>query len=274
MQVLRFPALAAAVLLAASSCGPSAPAADSPSGVGGNLSAAQKEKVGRMIWKNECGGTVAGLTTWNAGEEFPSLGIGHFIWYPAGFDGRWEESWPRFAKYAASQGQPVPAIGRSADAPWSSKAQFQSQFNGPAMTELRQWLAGRVALQTDFIIARSQAALPKILAAAPAADRARIRANYQKVASTANGTYALIDYVNFKGDGTKESERYQGRGWGLLQVLAGMKDVPAGQPAAREFAASAKRALDRRIANSPPARGESRWRAGWHNRCDTYARPL
>ena len=53
-----------------------------------------------------------------------------------------------------------------------------------------------------------------------------------------------------------------------------MKNVPAGQPAAREFAASAKRALDRRIANSPPARGESRWRAGWHNRCDTYARPL
>ncbi|MEM9237433.1 MAG: hypothetical protein AAGB14_11690, partial [Verrucomicrobiota bacterium] len=102
----------------------------------------------------------------------------------------------------------------------------------------------------------------------------RIRANYDKVATTSNGTYALIDYVNFKGDGTKASERYNGQGWGLLQVLAGMKDVPAGQAAAREFADSAKRALDRRISNSPPGRGEKRWRAGWHNRCETYARPL
>ncbi len=275
MQALRLPALLAAGVLAATSCGPSAPAADaSTAGVGGRLTAAQKEKVGRMIWKNECGGTVRGLTTWNAGEEFPSLGIGHFIWYPAGFNGRWEESWPRFVAYAGSRGETVPAIGRGADAPWSSKAAFQAQFDSAAMNELRQWLAGRVTLQTDFIIARSQAALPKILGAAPAADRARIRANYQKVASTANGTYALIDYVNFKGDGTKASERYQGQGWGLLQVLQGMKDVPSGQPAAREFANSAKRALDRRIANSPPARGESRWRAGWHNRCETYARPL
>jgi hypothetical protein len=60
----------------------------------------------------------------------------------------------------------------------------------------------------------------------------------------------------------------------LLQVLAGMREVPTGAPAAAEFAASAKRVLSRRIANAPPARGEQRWMSGWHNRCDTYARPL
>jgi hypothetical protein len=32
--------------------------------------------------------------------------------------------------------------------------------------------------------------------------------------------------------------------------------------------------LDRRIANAPADRGEARWREGWHNRCNTYARPL
>jgi hypothetical protein len=62
-------------------------------------------------------------------------------------------------------------------------------------------------------------------------------------------------------------------GWGLLQVLAGMGDVSAGQPAAAEFAASAKRMLSRRIANSPPERGEKRWLAGWHKRCESYAKP-
>ena len=80
--------------------------------------------------------------------------------------------------------------------------------------------------------------------------------------------------MNFKGDGLNTGERYNGKGWGLLQVLGGMKDVAAGQAAAVEFAESAKRALNRRIDNSPPARGESRWREGWNNRCNTYARPL
>ncbi len=142
------------------------------------------------------------------------------------------------------------------------------------MSGLRSWLAANVTLQTDFIIARSRAALGKILAAAPADERTRIQANYRKVATTPQGTYALIDYVNFKGDGTNVSERYNGRGWGLMQVLGEMRDVPAGPAAATEFAAAAKRALSRRIANSPPARGEKRWEAGWHNRCETYARAL
>jgi hypothetical protein len=227
-----------------------------------------------MIWRNECGGTVEGLTTWNPGEEFPSLGIGHFIWYPANFQGRWQESWPAFVAFAAARGQPVPPIGRAADAPWPSREVFQAQFRSPAMVELRRWLAAHVPLQTDFIMARSRAALPKILAAAPTDQRARLAARYEQVAATPQGTYALIDYVNFKGDGTHPSERYRGQGWGLLQVLQEMRPTRRGPAAAREFAAAAQRVLDRRIANAPPARGESRWRKGWHRRCETYARPL
>jgi hypothetical protein len=240
----------------------------------GSLNASQKAAIGRKIWQNECAGSVNGLTTWNAGEEFPSLGIGHFIWYPAGFKGRFEESWPQFAAFAKKWGANPPEVALERHSPWRSKAEFQKDFNGPRLTALRKWLAGNVALQTDFIIARSQAALPKILDAAPRSEKARIEANHRKVGTTPQGTYALIDYVNFKGDGTQVSERYQGRGWGLLQVLGEMKDVPAGASAASEFGAAAKRVLSRRIANSPPARGEKRWEEGWHNRCATYARPL
>jgi hypothetical protein len=238
------------------------------------LSASQKSAIGRKIWQNECAGSVAGLTTWNAGEEFPSMGIGHFIWYPAGFKGRFNETWPQFVEFAKKQGQTLPAVALERHSPWNSKAEFQADFNGPRLSSLRKWLAANVGVQTDFIIARSRAAVPKILAAAPASERAKIEANYHKVGTTAQGTYALIDYVNFKGDGTLASEKYQGQGWGLMQVLGGMKDVPAGPAAAAEFAASAKRMLSRRIANSPPARGEKRWEEGWHNRCNTYARPL
>ncbi|MCW1883155.1 hypothetical protein OKA04_00340 [Luteolibacter flavescens] len=261
------------LVLAVAACGPvSLPgtATAAPAVAATNLTAAQKAAIGRKIWQNECGGTVAGLTTWNAGEEFPSLGIGHFIWYPAGFNGRFEESWPQFVAFARQQGATPPAVALQRHSPWKTKAEFR----GPQLDQLRQWLANNVPVQTDFIIARSRGALPKILAAAPASDRARLQANYNKVASTANGTYALIDYVNFKGDGTQPSERYNDKGWGLLQVLGSMKDVPAGQPAAAEFSASAKRMLSRRIDNAPPARGEGRWKEGWLNRCSTYARPL
>lgn len=239
-----------------------------------NPTEGQKAAIGRKIWQNECAGSVAGLTTWNAGEEFPSMGIGHFIWYPAGFKGRFEESWPSFVAFARQRGANLPAVALEAHSPWRTKTEFQKDFKSPRMTALRNWLAGNVGLQTDFIIARSRAALPKILAAAPGSEKARVEANYHKVSTTSQGTYALIDYVNFKGDGTQVSERYNGRGWGLLQVLGEMKEVPSGAAAATEFAAAAKRVLSRRIANSPPERGEKRWQEGWHNRCGTYGRPL
>lgn len=270
--------LTLAVLLLPLACsplgGPPASAAPAARPVGSQLSDQQKAAIGRKIWQNESGGTLAGLTAWNPGEEFPSLGIGHFIWYPAGQRGPYVESFPEFVRFARARGAQLPALANAPGAPWPNRAAFKAALAGPALTQLRTWLANNVAVQTDFIIARSQAALPALLAAAPPAERGRIQANYQKVASTPNGTYALIDYVNFKGDGISPAERYNGFGWGLLQVLQGMREVPGGQPAAAEFAASAKRMLDRRIANASPARPETQWRAGWHNRANTYAQPL
>ncbi len=271
MQPLRL-AIGLAALLTA--CSPGNPPGSGGNVAATNLTAAQKSAIGRKIWQNESGGTIAGLTVWNVGEEFPSLGIGHFIWYPAGFNGRFKESWPEFISFAKSKGVSPPAIAQLPNAPWNSRAEFLSKTGSAEMTGLRNWLASSIGLQTDFIIMRSRAALPNILAAAPASERAIIKSNYQKVSTTPQGTYALVDYVNFKGDGTKLSERYNARGWGLMQVLGGMKNVSSGPAAAAEFAASAKRALSRRISNSPPERGESRWREGWNNRCDTYARPL
>jgi hypothetical protein len=242
--------------------------------VNADLSAAQKSTIGKKIWHNESGGTVNGLTAWNDGEKFPSFGIGHFIWYPSNYTGPFTESWPQFIAFAKKQGANPPPTAMLADCPWNSKKQFTAEFNGSRLIQIRKWLAANVNLQTEFIIAKSKATLPKIINAAPANDRGRIEENYKKVASTTNGTYALIDYINFKGDGLNSKELYNGKGWGLLQVLGGMKESVAGQSAAAEFSASAKRALDRRIKNSPPARGENRWREGWMNRCATYAKSL
>lgn len=239
-----------------------------------SLTRSQQLKIGNKIWQNESGRSINGLTAWNAGENFPSLGIGHFIWYPAGVRGPFTESWPQFINFAISRGANPPAVARLADCPWRSSVQFKREFQSPQMKGLRSWLSSQVPLQAEFISVKSRAALEKIIAAAPSQDRARIRANYAKVATTSNGTYALIDYVNFKGEGINPKERYRGQGWGLLQVLSEMKNTAGGQAAAREFARASKAILTRRIQNSPPARGESRWKAGWLNRCNTYAQPF
>jgi hypothetical protein len=63
------------------------------------LTDAELASIGQRVWKNECGGTRDGLTSWNAGEDFASLGIGHFIWYPKGPHGPFEESFPKLVKF-------------------------------------------------------------------------------------------------------------------------------------------------------------------------------
>jgi hypothetical protein len=237
------------------------------------LPRAQALRIGRKIWQNECAGTIAGLTSWNAGENFASLGIGHFIWYPKGVRGPFEESFPDLVKYASGRGAKLPAgaLGNRDGCPWASRAAFHAAQDGPEMKELRRFLADTIDLQAQFLVQRLQQALPKMLAEASAADRANVQRQFDRVASTAQGCYALVDYVNFKGEGVLDSERYHGQGWGLLQVLEGMNGSENGPVAAQEFSASARKVLTERVKNSPPKRNESRWLAGWLDRVKTYA---
>ncbi len=229
-------------------------------------------RIGRKIWQNECGGSVAGLTSWNAGENFASLGIGHFIWYPAGARGPFEESFPAFVQYVAKRGAKLPDLllgKKSAACPWNSRAEFLAAESSPALKNLRIFLQDTIDLQADFLVERLRNALPKMLAAATAAERDNIEQRFNRLANRAHGCYALIDYVNFKGEGVLETERYKGRGWGLLQVLEGMSDASGASPLA-EFADSAERVLRERVKNAPPARKEQRWLAGWLSRVETY----
>lgn len=238
------------------------------------LSPAQIDRVGQRIWQNECGGTVAGLTSWNTGEDFASLGIGHFIWYPEGRRGQFEESFPPLLAFLQSRGIGVPAWARG-PCPWTSKAAFDADKKGARQQELRALLSRTVRQQTEFIMARMQQALPKMQAAAPAKQRGMVKFVFESLTLTPEGTFCLIDYVNFKGEGTSPTERYNGQGWGLLQVLQETGAQPSSAvPWNVQFAAAAKRVLSRRVANAPAARKEQRWLSGWHNRCEGYARKL
>ena len=230
------------------------------------LSDSQALEIGRRIWKNECAGTVSGLTSWNKGEEFPSLGIAHFIWYPAGRIGPFEESWPGLARFLKTQGVPVEDWMLGA-CPWKNRDAFMADLDGPRLTTLRALLSKTVAAQARYAAMRMEAALPKMLAATTPAQRAKIETNFRRVAAEPLGFYALMDYVNFKGEGVNPAERYNGQGWGLLQVL---ETMPATGKALPEFARAADAVLTRRVQNAPPARNEAKWLPGWRNRLQTY----
>ena len=235
-----------------------------------NLSSAETRRIGNRIWQNECGGTVAGLTSWNAGENFASLGIGHFIWYPKGVRGPFDESFPKFAQFVRARGGKLPGVlSANESCPWQTRAEFNQAAQSPPMKELRSFLAGTIDLQAEFLVHRLRDALPKMLAQAGSSNHAQVQGRFDQVAGTASGCYALVDYVNFKGEGVLATERYAGQGWGLLQVLEGMNDA-TGRAAVKSFADSAKTVLKNRVRNSPPARNEARWLPGWLKRIDTY----
>jgi hypothetical protein len=243
-------------------CASSAPPAPTPP----SLTSAQIDRIGKRIWQNECDGTVAGLTSWNTGEEFASLGIGHFIWYPKGYEGPFEESFPPLLQYLSQRGVKFPGwLLTTRDCPWSNRAAFLADAKSARLTSLRTFLKDTVREQTEFIIARLNAAMPKLIAAGGK----RVQQNYAALAQSPEGMFAMIDYINFKGDGVNPKERYQGEGWGLAQVLGGMTS-----PTTTGFAGSAKQVLARRVKNAPPERKESRWLEGWSSRCDGYKRSL
>ena len=232
------------------------------------ISEPEAKAIGKRIWINECGGTIEGLTSWNKGEYFASLGIGHFIWYHRIKRGPYEESFPSLVRYLVSKGVNVPEFILNKQCPWETRDDFVKARNSPQMIELRNLLLSTIHLQTEFILLRLENALPKMLSAISIKNRSTVQANFYKLTRTAKGKYALMDYINFKGEGTKISERYNGQGWGMLQALEEMNPNTETRNAPNEFAQAAEKVLIRRVRNAP--RDESIWLKGWQNRLKTY----
>jgi hypothetical protein len=229
------------------------------------------ELIGKKVWENECDGTVAGLTSWNGGEAFPSLGIGHFIWYPAGKQGPYEESFSLLIAYLKEREVELPSwLSPLGPCPWPDRKAFMADLNGPRLSGLRRFLASTVAEQSDFLFERLRLSEAQMCEGLDAQDATRLKRNFQLLSDSTAGTYALVDYVNFKGEGTKPSESYQGKGWGLRQVLLAMK-VPDGRAdAPGKFAMAAANVLRQRVKLSPPERNERQYLPGWLNRTASY----
>lgn len=228
--------------------------------------------IGVKIWFNESGGSVDGLTAWNDGENFASLGIGHFVWHPYGNGRNPYSSFPTLIKYMEKRGNvAIPTWLRSnLYCPWQNKAIFVQAKNSPRMAELRIFLQKTIPIQAEYMVKNLEETLPELLVMAKAEDRALIYNNFYTLARTSSGVYALVDFLNFKGAGLSSARGNYENGSGLLHVLRDMSKAPQGMSPLRAYAWAAKHALIRRVERSSPDAHHERWLAGWFNRINTY----
>jgi len=225
--------------------------------------------IGMRIWRNECNGTISGLTSWNAGEDFASLGIGHFIWFPEKCSSPYTQTFPALLDYFKKQNVALPTWLATAKAcPWNSRVEFIKASASSPMQELRSLLANTIELQVNFIVQRLENTLPHLMHATPYHKRTALKKKFYRIANAPHGLYALIDYLNFKGEGTNKKERYAGKGWGLLQVLEQMNTSISDPLVA--FADTASFLLTQRVQNAPHNKDEKRFLSGWLNRIKTY----
>jgi hypothetical protein len=240
-----------------------------------DLSDQQLTWIGRQVYRNECASRRSCLVHWNQGEAFPSLGIGHFIWYPVGVEGPYMESFPSMVEFLAERGVALPAWLPEAirhGAPWVTRDEFlRAEGSDERVEELRQLLEREQAAQTAFLLQRARGALERVASASgdPVTTRRKIRL----LSETPGGAYALIDYVNFKGEGLAESERYGGVGWGLLQVLETMEAPRSRAGALPAFRQAAAEVLTSRAKRAGNPIEREQWLPGWLNRVKTYRQP-
>ena len=232
----------------------------------------QMDWLGDRVFANECNRKFSCLTSWNEGEDFPSLGIGHFIWYKQQQNERFEETFPSLLAFYKKHGYELPSwleALENSDAPWQNREQFLADLDSQRMRQLRDFLSSTTELQVLFIVERLHGSTADLFRGLEPPVRRAVETSFYEVANsqTPYGMYALIDYVHFKGTGISASERYQGEGWGLLQVLMELQGSVANL---NDFVTAATRVLERRVANAPIQRKEQRWIAGWTNRLQTY----
>ncbi len=226
-----------------------------------SLTKKDMDAIGEQIFKSETGGDPEKLVFWNDAEAFPSLGIGHFIWFPKGCGecssfGSGAGSFPGLAENLRKRGVALPGFvfANGGYPPWTSRSAFLS--DKARVRELRMALESSKGTQAQYIIETNMSKL----SALTKSNRAIIAPRIAKVLASKGGAFLLVDYINFKGDGASG----QARGWGLKQVLESMRE---GSDAATDFANAADFVLTRRTQDRP---SDTQFLEGWRVRINRY----
>ncbi|MDD4202682.1 MAG: hypothetical protein PHQ52_04370 [Candidatus Omnitrophica bacterium] len=237
------------------------------------LTEKEQNYISRKIYANECGSLEKNLVFWNVNEDFPSLGIGHFIWYPQGVDPGFEETFPELVGFMEQKGVAVPIWLMNRPAPWKNRHELLQDINSERMLKFKKFLKDTINVQTEYILLRSQKSLRDILRSCDEEEKKQLTKKLEVLINAHNGVYAITDYVNFKGTGLSLNERYNGQGWGLKQVLQSMPDSITEENALSEFSTACENLLDLRVKNAPAGKNEEKWLIGWKKRVRIYSMP-
>jgi beta-N-acetylhexosaminidase len=228
------------------------------------------DKIAKAIWSNETGMSKDKLLYWSTKEDFLSLGIGHFIWHPKNKKTHFEEMFPSLVKFALKNKIAVPNwISNSSCCPWETREDFIKDINSLKYVELRNWLEKNMWIQGKFLIQRLLHTIHEYLHSSLVVNKLQLLNTLDTLCLTPEGLYALVDYLNFKGSGLCEHERYNGEGWGLLQVLNKLNENNT-TISTSEFVKAAHVVLKKRVQNSIEPEKEQAWINGWLSRVNRY----
>lgn len=228
-------------------------------------------KLADLIFYNEGAGIKSNLVHWNEGESFASMGIGHFLWYPANSNKLYKEQFPLLIEYMQSVNVDIPVSIKNAinkgGAPWSSLSEFTAKKDSAETKEMIEFLYNTRHYQAKFIQQRFYVELLGVELSSK--ERKIVKSRVQDILNKPGGWYLLIDYANFKGFGGVGNSAYNNADWGLVAVLLNMKDGP---DVFANFSESAYKVLVTRVNNAPASKieQERKWLVGWKKRTDSY----
>lgn len=229
-----------------------------------------------LAWQQNSDGTHMNAT------GYVSIGLGSYIWYGANNRENYVEDWHGVAQALQSHGVALPvwALGVC---PWSTQADFDAA-NTPGSPYYQDIQALNTTLQTDrtalhvqflfgpwarllrgvtpnsdtpgdYMFGYDPTKAPDALISLPPGEAELIGANFSAVSTVQDlghplGMYALMDYDNYKGEGTAITEIHNTQHWGESAALEKMGPLDIKMDPLTTFINSALEVLHNRIVNT------------------------
>ncbi len=232
----------------------------------------QVKQIGMQIWQNEASRRKDLLVHWNEHEHFPSFGIGHNIWMDSP-EGNSLQQFLVLCEYFEKHKVVLPKwlqeAKKTGGLPWKSRIEFLADAD--KLYQLRNLLSETVNLQVSFMLEKLDNWWKTVLQKSSEKNKTILIKNFDLMRSSLLGTYALVDYLNFKGGGLSTDDNGYCHCCGLTQVLLDMPDNLTVKNVNAAFAVSSARALLKLIEQSAPSYKQVRFLDGWMKRVGTYA---
>jgi hypothetical protein len=228
------------------------------------------DRTVELIYMNETGGNPDALIIKNDKEAVCSLGIGHFIWYPAGVERQYKETFPGLLrKLQKTDGvfKGAPDVVIPSTCPWSTSTDLEAAKGSEVYKRIMMGLTSPVGkrVQIEYMTERARDAIAETIGEDPLAKKKVL-----DLLATEQGTYAVIDYINFKGN-SAVVETYGDFQWGFKTAIHVMSENETLKPEVR-FQIAVETLLEMRVEEAKKlGKDEASFLPGWLKRVNTYS---